>query len=129
MLFPSKLYSHEPGLVALLDGGSIKYFNTSINMLFSMVEPPTPPTASGGRPPAAPLVGPAGKSGMTIVGHILSTCRFPGPIELGQPGRGSKSAIPWPNTSPRLVTPTCAPNPPPMLKVIATQFPHWSQVE
>src|SRR5467141_1569265 len=64
-----------------------------------------------------------------IVGHILSTWRLPGAMEFGQPGRGSNSAMAWPNTRPRLVTPTCAPNPPPMLKVKATQFPHWSEVE
>src|SRR5436309_386231 len=94
-----------------------------------MVEPPTPPTANGGRPPISPFVGEVGKSGTTIAGDILSTGRLPGAIEFGQPGRGSNSAIPWPNTRPRFVTATCAPNPLPMLKVKATQFPHLSEVE
>src|SRR5438552_15103541 len=64
-----------------------------------------------------------------IVGHILSTWRLPGAMELGQPGRGSNKAMACPKTRPRFVTPTCAPNPPPMLKVKATQLPHWSEVE
>src|ERR1043166_5016028 len=125
-LLASKLYNQVLGSETLLEGGSIRYFTNSIAMLFSMVEPPTPPIAKGGRPPARPFVAETGLSGMTIVGHILSTGRFPGAIELGQPGRGSKRAIPCPNTRPRLVTATCAPNPPPMLKVKATQFPHLS---
>src|SRR5438552_1163543 len=124
MLLASKLYNQAVGSVTLLEGGSIRYFTNSIAMLFSMVDPPTPPTANGGRPPATPLVADTGESGMTMVGHMLSTCRFPGAMELGQPGRGSNNAIPCPNTRPRFVTPTRAPNPPPMLKVKATQFPH-----
>src|SRR2546423_1273314 len=66
---------------------------------------------------------------MTMAGDMLSRGRLPGAIELGQPGRGSNRAMPCPKTSPRLVTPTCAPNPLPMLKVTATQFPHLSEVE
>src|SRR6266566_4776157 len=66
---------------------------------------------------------------MTMAGDMLSTGRLPGAIELGQPGRGSNSAMPCPNTSPRFVTPTWAPNPLPMLKVKATQFPHLSEIE
>src|SRR5437667_11676904 len=65
---------------------------------------------------------------MTMMGHMLSTGRLPGAMESGQPGRGSNSAIPCPNTRPRFVSATCAPNPPPMLKVKATQFPHLSEV-
>src|SRR2546423_53053 len=129
MLLASKLYSHVVGSLTLLEGGSIRYFNNSMAMLFSMVDPPTPPIASGGRPPMAPFVGETGKSGMTMAGLILSTGRLPGAMELGQPGRGSNSAIPCPNTSPRFGTPTCAPNPLPMLKVTATQLPQRSEVE
>src|SRR5262252_8774939 len=129
IVLPSKLYSHELGSLTLLEGGSVRYFINSIAMLFSIVEPPTPPIASGGRPPTIPFVGEPGLSGIIIAGHMLSTWRLPGAMELGQPGRGSNSAIPCPNTSPRFVTPTCAPNPPPMLNVSATQFPHRSDVE
>src|SRR6188474_762983 len=94
ILFPSKLYNHRSGGVTSLEGGSIKYFTNCIAILFSMVEPPTPPTAKGARPPAAPLVWEAGKSGNTMVGHMLLTGRLPGPMESGQPGRGSNLAMP-----------------------------------
>src|SRR5882672_7500562 len=109
VLLASKLYSQLSGAMARLEGASVRYFSTCIAMLFSIVEPPTPPTASGGRPPTIPLVGEGGKSGTTMIGHMLSTGRLPGAIEFGQPGRGSNNAMPWPNTSPRLVTATCAP--------------------
>src|SRR5258706_2939472 len=125
----SKLYNQTSGSETPPEGGSIRYFATSITMLFSMVEPPTASMASGGRPPISPLVGEPGESGTTMIGHMLSTGRLPGAMELAQPERGSNSAIPCPNTRPRLVTPTLAPNPPPMLKVTATQFPHLSEVE
>src|ERR1051326_6123602 len=124
ILFASKLYSHRVGSFTGAKAGSVRYLINVIAMFVSMVEPPTPPTANGGRPPATPFVGEAGRSGITIAGDILSTCRLPGPIEFGHPGRGSKSAIAWPKTRPRLVTPTCVPKPPPMLNVKATQLPH-----
>src|SRR5688572_16755238 len=128
IVFPSKLYNQNVGSTTGLEGGSIKYFINCIARWFSIVEPPPPPTANGGRPPT-PLVGEAGKSGMTITGHMLFTGRLPGAMESGQPGRASNRAMPCPNTRPRLGTPTCAPNPPPMLKVTETQFPHLSAVE
>src|SRR5438046_1418825 len=129
LLFASKLYIQLPGVVTLLEDPSIRYFINAIAILFSIVEPPTPPMSNGGRPPATRFVGETGESGMTRLGHMLSDCRLPGAIELAQPGRGSNRAIPCPNTRPRLVTPPCAPKEPPMLKVKSTQFPHWSEVE
>src|SRR5439155_4309665 len=128
VLLASKLYNQVVGSATPLERGSIRYFTNSIAMLFSMVEPPTPPTANGGRPPTRPLVGEDGKSGTTMAGLMLSTIRLPGAIELGQPGRSSNKAIPCPKTKPRLGTATCAPNPLPMLNVSATQFPHLSEV-
>src|ERR1051326_5381700 len=96
-VFASKLYSQVVGDVAIgVEAGSIKYFISAIAMLFSIVEPPTPPTARGARPPTVPFVGEDGASGITTAGHILSTCRLPGPIEFGQPVRGSNRAIACP---------------------------------
>src|SRR5258706_15670014 len=102
----SKLYNQTSGSETPPEGGSIRYFATSITMLFSMVEPPTAPIASGGRPPISPLVGKTGQSGTTLFGHMLSTGPLPGGMELPQPDRGPKSPIPSPSTRPRLVTPT-----------------------
>src|SRR2546428_12493125 len=110
MVLASKLYIQVVGLLTLLEGGSVRYFTNSIAMLFSMVEPPTPPTASGGRPPA-PFVGEIGKSGMAMIGHMLSTGRLPWAMESGQPRRGSNSALSRPDTTPRVVPATCPPKP------------------
>src|SRR4030095_14831596 len=109
-----------------LESGSVRNFMICIAMLFSIVEPPPPPTANGGRAPEKALfVGVAGISGITIAGHMLLTGRLPGPMESGQPGRGSNKAIPCPKTSPRLGTATCAPKTPPMLHVTDTQLHHF----
>src|SRR5688572_4851225 len=107
----------------------MRYFTTCIATLFSIVEPPTPPIASAGRPSVTPLVDAITESGITITGHILLTGRFPGPIESGQPGRTSNNAIPCPNASPRAGTAAPDPNPLPMLNVRATQLPHLSETE
>src|ERR1051325_10264196 len=128
MLFASKLSSQRLGSETAIEGPSVRYFANSMAMLFSIVEPPTPPTAKGGRPPTRPLVGEDGKSGTTMAGLMLSTIRLPGAIDLGDPGRSSNKPIPCPKPKPRLGTATCAPNPLPMLNVSATQFPHLSDV-